>query len=70
MKFPAEKFNSKLYLQINDDSYQFDNKLFFSIDNIEKSKVLQITNKKAISKISQIAHLSSLISLFKIHIIL
>ena len=70
MKFPAEKFNSKLYLQINDDSYQFDNKLFFSVDNIEKSKVLQITNKKAISKISQIAHLSSLISLFKIHIIL
>ena len=38
MKFPAEKFNSKLYLQINDDSYQFDNKLFFSTDNIEKSK--------------------------------
>ena len=47
MKFPAEKFNSKLYLQINDDSYQFDNKLFFSVDNIEKSKVLQITNKKS-----------------------
>ena len=47
MKFPAEIFNSKLYLQINDDSYQFDNKLFFSVDNIEKSKVLQITNKKS-----------------------
>ncbi|MDC3230530.1 hypothetical protein OBB01_04390 [Bacteroidota bacterium] len=47
MKFPAEKFNSKLYLLINDDSYQFDNQLFFSVDNVEKSKVLQITNKKS-----------------------
>ena len=47
MKFPAEKFNSKLYLQINDDSYQFDNKLFFSTDNVEKSKVLEITNRKS-----------------------
>ena len=47
MKFPAEKFNSKLYLQINDDSYQFDNKLFFSADNVEKSKVLEITNRKS-----------------------
>ena len=34
MKFPAEKFNSKLYLQINDDSYQFDNKLFFSTKDV------------------------------------
>ena len=54
MKFPAEKFNSKLYLLINDESYQFDNKLFFSVDNIEKSKVLQITNKK-----SNFEHLSN-----------
>ena len=69
MKFPAEKFNSKLYLLINDESYQFDNKLFFSVDNVEKSKILQITNKKVISNIFQIVHLSSLILLFKILII-
>ena len=54
MKFPAEKFNTKLYLLINDESYQFDNKLFFSVDVVEKSKVLQITNKK-----SNFEHLSN-----------